>query len=450
MNIFEKCALQIPTILLPAKNIDLTAWSVIACDQYTQDTEYWQKAADIAKDVPSTLHMILPEVYLNTLSEDQRKHAIAQIQSTMKTYLADSIFAEPVHSMLYIERKTAYNRLRKGIVTAIDLEKYDWRPTAKAEIRATEATIVDRIPPRMEIRKGAALEMPHIMLLVNDPTRLLIEKIGTALHTAKTEPLYTAPLMMNAGSITGWAIPSGYSGDIETALEQLYTANTGTDGSVFMFAVGDGNHSLATAKAVWDTYKEQCGGVKQQDGTVSLPKKLEHNLLRYALVEIVNLYDEGHTFEPIHRVIFGADAQNLISFLQQKLGGTILACSTPRELQDKVEHSSSAFGFIAPKNSFTCLDTAVSGLAVSALQPLLDEYIAKHRLEIDYIHGAEEAFRLPQHKDAVSLLLPPIEKDSFFSTIAEQGSLPRKSFSMGEASEKRFYLECRKLIEPDA
>ena len=147
MNIFEKCALQIPTILLPAKNIDLTAWSVIACDQYTQDTEYWQKAADIAKNVPSTLHMILPEVYLNTLSEDQRKHAIAQIQSTMKTYLADSIFAEPVHSMLYIERKTAYNRLRKGIVTAIDLEKYDWRPTAKAEIRATEATIVDRIPP---------------------------------------------------------------------------------------------------------------------------------------------------------------------------------------------------------------------------------------------------------------------------------------------------------------
>ena len=450
MNIFEKCALQIPTILLPAKNIDLTAWSVIACDQYTQDTEYWQKAADIAKNVPSTLHMILPEVYLNTLSEDQRKHAIAQIQSTMKTYLADSIFAEPVHSMLYIERKTAYNRLRKGIVTAIDLEKYDWRPTAKAEIRATEATIVDRIPPRMEIRKGAALEMPHIMLLVNDPTRLLIEKIGAALHTAKTEPLYTAPLMLNAGSITGWAIPSGYSGDIETALEQLYTANTGTDGSVFMFAVGDGNHSLATAKAVWDTYKEQCGGVKQQDGTVSLPKELEHSLLRYALVEIVNLYDEGLTFEPIHRVIFGADAQNLISFLQQKLGGTILSCSTPRELQDRVEHSSSAFGFIAPKNSFTCLDTAVSGLAVSALQPLLDEYIAAHRLEIDYIHGAEEAFRLPQHKDAVSLLLPPIEKDSFFSTIAEQGSLPRKSFSMGEASEKRFYLECRKLIEPDA
>ena len=314
MNIFEKCALQIPTILLPAKNIDLTAWSVIACDQYTQDTEYWQKAADIAKNVPSTLHMILPEVYLNTLPEDQRKHAIAQIQSTMKTYLADSIFAEPVHSMLYIERKTAYNRLRKGIVTAIDLEKYDWRPTAKAEIRATEATIVDRIPPRMEIRKGAALEMPHIMLLVNDPTRLLIEKIGTALHTAKTEPLYTAPLMMNAGSITGWAIPSGYSGDIETALEQLYTANTGTDGSVFMFAVGDGNHSLATAKAVWDAYKEQCGGVKQQDGTVSLPKELEHSLLRYALVEIVNLYDEGLTFEAIHRVIFGADAQDLISF----------------------------------------------------------------------------------------------------------------------------------------
>ena len=450
MNVFERCALQTPDILLPNKNIDLTAWSVIACDQYTQDTEYWQKAADIVKDKPSTLHMILPEVYLNTFSGNRRKQEIAKIQAAMNAYLTTGIFAEPLHSMLYIERKTAYNRLRKGIITAIDLEKYDWSPSSKAEIRATEATIVERLPPRMEIRQGAALEMPHIMLLVNDPKRLLIEKTGAALHASKTQPLYTASLMLNAGSITGWAIPAAYSNDMEQALEQLYTANTEADGSVFLFAVGDGNHSLATAKAVWDVYKEQHGGVRQQDGTVLLPKELEHSLLRYALVEIVNLYDTGLTFEPIHRVIFKADAQNLIGFLQTKLGGAIIPCTTSAELRNKVEHSSAAFGFIAPKDSFVCLDTDTSGLAVSALQPLLDDYIKTHQLEIDYIHGAEEAFRLPQHKDAVSILLPPIAKDSFFSTIAKQGSLPRKSFSMGEASEKRFYLECRKLLDPDS
>lgn len=450
MNIFEKSALQIPDILLPNKNIELTAWSVIACDQYTQDTEYWQKAADIAKNVPSTLHMILPEVYLNTFSGSTRQQEIARIQAAMRTYLASDVFAKPLHAMLYIERKTAYNRLRKGIVTAIDLEKYDWRPESKAEIRATEATIVERLPPRMEIRQGAALEMPHIMLLVNDPDGLLIEKIGADIHAAHTEPRYTAKLMLDAGSITGWAIPADASHSMETALEQLYRANTEADGSVFLFAVGDGNHSLATAKAVWDAYKEQHGGVKQPDGSISLPDMLTYDPLRYALVEIVNLYDEGLTFEPIHRVIFGAQAQDLISFLQAKLGGAIIPCTSAAALQDKVEHSAASFGFIAPKDSFTCLETETAGLAVSALQPVLDEYVKAHQLEIDYIHGSEEAFRIPQQKDAVSILLPPIAKDSFFSTIAKQGSLPRKSFSMGEASEKRFYLECRKLIEPDS
>ena len=208
MDIFEKYALKTPDILLPNKSVDLTAWSVIACDQYTQDTDYWSKAAAIAKDHYSTLHMILPEVYLNTFSDEQRKQAIVKIQKTMQDYLAAGVFANPVHSMLYIERKTAYNRLRKGIVTCIDLEKYDWRQGSKAEIRATEATIVERLPPRMEIRQGAALEMPHIMLLVDDPKRILIEKIGDAIYSAQTAPLYTAPLMLNSGSISGWAIPA--------------------------------------------------------------------------------------------------------------------------------------------------------------------------------------------------------------------------------------------------
>jgi len=446
MNIFEKCALRTPDILLPNKSVDLTAWSVIACDQYTQDTDYWSKAAAVAKDCYSTLHMILPEVYLNTFSDEQRKQEIIKIQKTMKDYLAAGVFANPVHSMLYIERKTAYNRLRKGIVTCIDLEKYDWRPDSKAEIRATEATIVERLPPRMEIRQGAALEIPHIMLLVDDPERILIEKIGDSIHSAQATPLYTTQLMLNSGSISGWSLPADCSAYMEKALEKLYQANTGADGSVFMFAVGDGNHSLATAKAVWDAYKRQHGGVQQPDSSISLPNNLEADPLRYALVEIVNLYDAGLTFEPIHRVIFGADSKQLIDFLQSKLGGKVTSCSDKPELLHKVEHSSASFGFIAATGELTCLETGMTCLAVSALQPLLDDFIKTHNLQIDYIHGSEEAFRIPQNSDAVSLLLPPISKESFFSTIAENGSLPRKSFSMGEASEKRFYLECRKLI----
>jgi putative uncharacterized protein (fragment) len=446
MDIFERCALKTPDILLPNKTVDLTAWSVIACDQYTQDTDYWSKVAAVAKDRYSTLHMILPEVYLNTISDEQRKQEIVKIQKTMKDYLATGVFAEPIHSMLYIERKTAYNRLRKGIITCIDLEKYDWRPDSKAEIRATEATIIERLPPRMEIRQGAVLEMPHIMLLVDDPERMLIEQIGASIYSSQVMPLYTTQLMLNSGSISGWSIPADCSAYMEKALEKLYSANTDADGSVFMFAVGDGNHSLATAKAVWDAYKREHGGMQQANSSISLPADLGNNPLRYALVEIVNLYDSGLTFEPIHRVIFGADTKQLISFLQAKLGGKVIACSDKAALLQKVEHSSASFGFIAATGDLTCLETDVTCLAVSALQPLLDDFIKTHNLQIDYIHGSDEAFRIPQYDDAVSILLPPISKESFFSTIAESGSLPRKSFSMGEASEKRFYLECRKLI----
>lgn len=446
MNAFEKYALKTPDILLPNKEVDLTAWTVIACDQYTQDTDYWNKVLAVAKDAYSTLHMILPEVYLDTFSDERRKKEIGKIQSTMQDYLAKRIFADPVHTMLYIERKTAYDRLRKGIVTCIDLEQYDWRPVAKAKIRATEATIVERLPPRMDIRRGAMLEMPHIMLLVNDPAHTFIERIGADIHASGNMPLYSATLMLHAGSVTGWEIPAECSASMEKALEKLYRDNTGEDGSTFMFAVGDGNHSLATAKAVWDAYKQQHGGIQLPDGSVSLPKVLKDNPLRYALVEIVNLYDTGLTFEPIHRVIFGAGHMQLIDFIRSKLGGKTVLCADKDDLVHTIENASVSFGFISKSDELICLETDLTCLAVSALQPLLDEFVKTHNLQIDYIHGSEEAFRIPQQRDAVSILLPPIVKDSFFSTIAETGSLPRKSFSMGEASEKRFYLECRRLM----
>lgn len=446
MNIFEKCALMTPEILLPNKDVDLTAWAVIACDQYTQDTDYWKKVAAIAENSYSTLHMILPEVYLNTLTLEQRKQAIAKIQNTMKDYVSRGVFGSPIQTMLYIERKTAYGRLRKGIISCIDLEKYDWRPSARSEIRATEATIVERLPPRMEIREGATLELPHIMLLVNDPGKILIEAIGAAIDSAEQQPLYAAQLMLNSGSISGWAIPPSCSTAMEKALETLYRTGTGTDGSTFLFAVGDGNHSLATAKAIWDAYKQRCGGALHKDGSVSLPKQIESSPLRYALVEIVNLYDSGLTFEPIHRVIFGASSTELVTFIQANLGGAADVYSDTDTLVHTVESSSASLGFISKTGGLTCLKTQLRCLIVSALQPLLDEFVRDRNLQMDYIHGAEDAVRIAQTTDAVSILLPPIAKETFFSTIAQSGSLPRKSFSMGEASEKRFYLECRKLV----
>ncbi len=443
MKDFSEFGIELPEILLPAKK-DLSSWSVIACDQYTQDLDYWKKVADRVGKNPSTLNMILPEVYL---SSPDRKERIEKIREDMKKYLLDGTFAPAEKEFVYVERTTAYGRVRKGLVVALDLESYEWKPMSKALVRATEATIVERIPPRKEIRRGAPVESPHIMLLVNDPGHILIEAAG--IDAKKSSPVYDGDLMMDAGHISGWAVKSDEALEkIHSALESLKKTGTENDGSAFMFAVGDGNHSLATAKAVWDEYKKELSekGVPCDE--------IKKSPVRYALVELVNIYDGGLTFEPIHRVLFGGDSGKLVSFVQKNLGGTVSDCESEKALDDKVKKSSAAFGFVFTadgKNHYVCLETSVKELAVSRLQPVLDEYIIEEKksgreIEIDYIHGSDEVFRLGKKDGAVSILLPPIAKDSFFATIGTRGPLPRKSFSMGEASEKRFYLECRKLF----
>ncbi|MEE0999672.1 MAG: DUF1015 domain-containing protein, partial [Treponemataceae bacterium] len=243
MNDFNKYGVEIPKILLPKKGSDFKAWSVIACDQYTQDRDYWARCEKNAEGKPSCINLILPEVYLNDADKAER---IAKIHKNMNEYVENGVFAPEEAEFVYIERKTAYGRVRKGLIVAIDLETYEWKPFSKALIRATEATIVDRIPPRMEIRRGAPLESPHIMLLVNDADKELVEKSGELAKSA--EPIYETDLMENSGSIKGYAIKDGAALDsVKAALEKLYAKNTSADGSVFMFAVGDGNHSLATA-----------------------------------------------------------------------------------------------------------------------------------------------------------------------------------------------------------
>ena len=459
MKKLEDFGMKVPEILLPA-NVDLSKWSVIACDQYTQDLDYWKKAEACAAGSPSTLNLILPEVYLNSPDKSER---IAKIRQTMKEYLGTSVpepvegpstvFAPPFNGFVYIERKTAFGRMRRGLVAQIDLETYEWKPFSKANIRATEATIVDRIPPRKEIRKGAPLELPHIMLLVNDKDDLLIGGAQRITAGAGREPLYKGDLMCNGGSITGWGLYSDSDiASVTDALNKIADANTAADGSTFLFAVGDGNHSLATAKAVWDEYKAEliAGGAGEVE--------LAENPVRFALIEVVNIYDKGLTFEPIHRVIFNIAAGALIKSLADALGGTVSEVAGQSELESAVRASSADFGFDyideGGAQKFVLLRTPIKELAVSRLQPEIDKFLKEVGAgtagsaapEIDYIHGTEEVLGLGKKPGAVGILLPPIAKDSFFETINGRGPLPRKSFSMGEADEKRFYLECRRLF----
>ncbi len=441
MKEFCDLGIRIPDILLP-KDCDTGTWPVIACDQYTQDRTYWENAEKSAGGKPSALNLILPELYLNDGDTAAR---IQKIRKTMREYLDGGVFAPAKKMFVCTERRTAYGRIRRGLVAAVDLEKYEWTPFSNSLIRATEATIESRLPPRMEIRRGAPLELPHIMLLVNDPGRSLTEGTLGAIKASGKAPVYSGKLMMNGGSVTGWAADTAAEQRlILDALNKIAEQSVCGDGSVFLFAVGDGNHSLAAAKAVWNEYKARlkASGVPERE--------LSENPVRYALAEIVNIYDEGLTFEPIHRVFFNAGLSALAGYFAEKLGGRLRSVDSARALEDAVKNSAADFGFIGTENgspAFLLLSTEIKGLAVARFQPAADAWLAEMKgSAIDYIHGGAEVFRLAARENTVGVLMPPVARESFFGTIRDGGPLPRKSFSMGEADEKRFYLECRRLF----
>ena len=432
MNSFDEFALTVPRVLLPAQK-DLATWCVIACDQFTQDEHYWQAVKQITDGHPSTLNLILPEILLAHKSDEEIQCCASAIQEAMRDYLASGVFDDERTCFVYVERRTAYGRMRRGLVAAVDLEGYEWQPFSKSLIRATEATIESRIPARKKIRQGAALEVPHVMLLANDPDDVFI---GGAAHLAKRKPpVYSGSLMLGSGSITGWAVDDAASLDeVRRFLGVLKGHSLEEGGSCFLFAVGDGNHSLATAKAVWQEEKH---------------KAKPNEALRFALVEIVNIFDQGLTFEPIHRVLFDCGGRDLIPFLCERLCCEAAPCQSEEELALQVKASPCCVGVSWREGSlqkFAVLDTRAQELAVSRLQPLLDEFCRQHGCTIDFIHGSDEVLKLARVQGTTALLLPPVDKASFFDTIARRGPLPRKSFSMGEASEKRFYLECRKLF----
>jgi hypothetical protein len=440
MKNYPNIGIQVPRIYLPRPGVELSKWAVIACDQFTSQPEYWEKVEEKVGEAPSTLHLIFPEVYLEQPGADQR---IRHIQQSMQDYLSEKLLV-PHDGMVYVERRVG-GKMRKGLVLALDLEQYDYNKGSRSLIRATEGTIVERLPPRIRIREGAGLELPHILVLIDDPQGTVIEPVGKS--KAHLKKLYDFELMAGSGHLNGYLVddPSIEMG-IVSALEQLVNPQTfaarygiGMDQPALLFAMGDGNHSLATAKAIWEKNKAEVG--------------MDHPS-RYALVEIENVHDHGLEFAPIHRVLFGLK-QDIFSAMQAyfQTGYSFTPCKDQGEMTGRVCLSTGTpqvIGVASPQGfGLVEITHPTSNLPVGSLQSFLDDFLKKDGAErIDYIHGEEVIFRLgqaPVKPSNIAFYLPGMNKSDLFRTVIVDGALPRKTFSMGEAHEKRFYMECRQI-----
>ncbi len=404
-------------ILLP-KTGDMEKWAVIACDQFTSDKDYWDRVRKNAGDAPSTINLILPEAELGT--EKEAEHT-AVINETMASYIKNDIFTTYPNSLVYVERTLENGSIRKGLVGMVDLDAYDYSTGSTSAIRATERTVVERIPPRQRVRRNAPIELPHILMLCDDHDKVLIEPIAAKKNRLKK--LYDFDLMEKGGHITGWLVDGADVDEFNKTLER-YSATVGEKykdlpGVPMVFAVGDGNHSLATAKSCYEELKAQHPG-----------EDLSNHPARYALVELENIHDEAQVFEPIHRVITETDPKALLKALEEN------ACA---------EGGFPVKWYIGKESGTVYLDKAKSQLAVGVLQGFLDAYLKEHAGEIDYIHDDDELIRLADQPNAIGFLLPAMEKSQLFRGVIADGILPRKTFSMGHAREKRYYLEGRKI-----
>ena len=445
MRVHESLAIGVPDILLPIPGTNLSKWAVIACDQFTSEPEYWKKVEQFVDKAPSTLNLIFPEVYLGEAQADAR---IAHIREHMKLYLRKPIFAE-AEGFVYVERRTR-SGVRKGLMVCLDLEHYDFEKGSKSLIRATEGTILSRIPPRVKIREGAPLEIPHIMVLIDDAENTVIGPLTA--QKAGLKKLYDFELMMGSGRLRGYRVDNaGLEKGVVSGLKALgdpevFAAKYGlTPGTpVLLFAMGDGNHSLATAKTIWEKTKEKA---KDKNAVMSSP-------LRYALVELVNLHDRALVFEPIHRLLFDlAAGRNLIGDMERYYRGRFryAQCQSPEEVMamvDQQKGSPHRIGLVTSAG-FGAIEVFEpdSNLPVGTLQDFLDTFMGeKGAREIDYVHGTEPVLRLGSQPGYAGFYLPAMAKSELFKTVILDGALPRKTFSMGEASEKRFYMEARKLV----
>jgi hypothetical protein len=437
MKNFPDLGVQIPDILLPASNINLNKWSVIACDQFTSQPEYWKKVAEIVGSAPSTFKITLPEIFLGKPEETERLNST---QVRMKEYLEKGTLV-PYEGMIYVER-TVDGKTRRGLMLALDLEKYDFSKGSQSLIRATEGTILDRLPPRIKIREKASLELPHILVLIDDPEDIVIGPIQRA--AAELPVAYDFDLMLNSGHLSGrkvnkYIVESGVISALEKLADpELFQKKYGVSNKygVLLFAVGDGNHSLATAKSIWEKIKPEVG--------------MDHPA-RYALIELENIHDHGLEFAPIHRVLFNV-LEDPAKALQAHFGKTIsfeLALNQ-QEMMHIVNNQTDGIhkiGFISP-SSFQVISVSSpsSTLPVGTLQSFLDLWLKSGQVgTIDYVHGDDVVCDLGSQANNIGFYLPPMRKDQLFKTVILDGALPRKTFSMGEAHEKRFYLEARKI-----
>ena len=422
---FEQTAFFPADILLPQVS-EMEKWPVVACDQFTSQPEYWENAEKIVGNAPSALRLVLPEAYLNSAEVNRR---IAGINASMEGYLADGVFKTLPDSLIYLERTQSDDRVRHGMIGCIDLEQYDFTPGSGALIRATEGTVLERIPPRVRVREHAPLELPHVMLLIDDPNGTVIEPLAG--ETGRMETLYDTELMLGGGHVKGWRLTDEQMSRAAAALNALKSPEVmaekyGMAGAApLLFAVGDGNHSLATAKACYEKLKKETPEAQW----ASLPA-------RYALVEVVNLHDDALTFEPIHRVLFHVDGQDLWAAFRAFYPAAHTGAGTGHTVEVCGQGLDGAWTVPAPS----------AQLAVGTLQAFLDDYCKRRpEVEIDYIHGDDVARKLGSQPGNLGFLLPPMGKDQLFRTVMTDGVLPRKTFSMGEAQDKRYYLEARKI-----
>ncbi len=404
-------------ILLPQVD-DLSRWAVIACDQFTSDPAYWQRVRDYAGEAPSACRLILPEVELGTPAEAVHT---AEAHETMERYLKEQLFRVYDHSLIYVERTLENGAIRKGLVGMVDLEAYSYEPGSTAPIRATERTVESRIPPRMKIRRDAPLEFPHVLMLCDDSEKVLIEPL--AAQKERLTKLYEFDLMEGGGHIAGWLVQGDAVRDFEARMTE-YAAHVGEKyqdlkGTPMVLAAGDGNHSLATAKACYEALKKEH---PDQD--------LSNHPARFALVELENIHDEALDFEPIHRVLFHVNREKLLADMERDI------CA-----QDGFPLT----WYAGTASGQVCLDKNKGQLAVGILQSWLDRWMQDNPAEIDYIHDDDELRRLAEQPDAIGFLLPTMEKCQLFRGVIADGVLPRKTFSMGHAREKRYYLEGRAI-----
>lgn len=409
-------------ILIP-KYVDMEKWAVVACDQYTGQPDYWKRVEENVGDAPSTLKLILPEVYLEEPDSAER---ISKIHSEMDAILGTNTLAEYKDSLIYIERVQSDGKVRQGLIGAIDLEEYDYRKGSTSQVRATEATVIERIPPRIKVRQGAPMELPHIMILIDDEEKTVVEPCEEIKQSEK--PVYDFTLMENGGKICGYIVDDKLKSAVFSALDKLndndaFNKKYNLSGyPTLLYAMGDGNHSLATAKEFYEQLKRE-----------NPDKDLSNHPARYALVEIVNLHSPALEFEAIHRIVTNVNTDELMGEMTSALG-----------LSE--EKADQAFKVILKGEETTYyVHKPTSQLTVGSLQEFLDAYLKKSGAKIDYIHGIDVVKSLAEQENSIGFILPDMMKSELFPTVIKDGALPRKTFSMGHAEDKRFYIECRKI-----